>query len=89
MKRDILKTDKITPVGIVLFLLSVCAMAIMSMTSSWAHGVEARQTAIEGRESTLAQNYGVISAQLQDLREAQKAMDAKLDRLLLEKRQQP
>jgi hypothetical protein len=37
---------------------------------------------MEGRQSTLEQNYGAISAQLQDLREAQKAMDVKLDRLL-------
>ena len=86
MTTDIVKTERITPTGIILLLLSICVMAIMGMTASWAHGIDARQTAIEAKQSMLEQNYGAISAQLQDVRESQKAMDAKLDRLLMEKR---
>jgi hypothetical protein len=86
MTSDIVKTERITPTGIILLLLSICVMVIMGMTASWAHGVDARQTAIEAKQSTLEQNYGAISAQLQYLREAQNTMDAKLDRLLMEKR---
>ena len=82
MNGDIAKTDKITPTGIILLLFSICVMAILGMTASWAHGVDARQTSIEARQSAIEQNYGTVSGQLQDLREAQKEMDAKIDRLL-------
>jgi hypothetical protein len=82
MTGDIVKTERITPTGIILLLLSICIMAIMGMTASWAHGVDARQTGLEGRTATLEQNYGTVKAQLQDLREVQKEMNAKLDRLL-------
>ena len=82
MTSDIVKTERITPTGIILLLLSICVMVIMGMTASWAHGVDARQTSMEGRQSTIEQNYGTVSGQLQDLREAQKEINAKLDRLL-------
>jgi hypothetical protein len=55
-----------------------------SRLGAQVHSAEAEgQEGEAGRHSmTLREVWRVISAQLQDLRQAQKAMDAKLDRLL-------
>lgn len=76
------KTDKITPVGILWFLISVCVMVISGMTASWANTVEKRIDAQETRMNLIEQRYSELIAQENDVRDHIKEMDAKLDQLL-------
>ena len=73
---------KVTPTSILWFLLTLCVVIILGMTAAWANGIEKREIQAEARIGVLEQQFGTVVAQLQDLRESQKKMDNKLDRIL-------
>ncbi len=75
-------TKVINSSAIVWFLLTLSTMIILAMGGSWAAQMSARATITDQRVNTLEQQFGTVVAQLQDLREASKRQDDKLDKII-------
>ena len=73
---------KITPSGIVWFLLSIAVMIIMAMTAAWAADTNTRQTAMEGRLNTVEKQFATVVTEYEDLRDHQAQAEKKIDQLL-------
>jgi hypothetical protein len=68
--------------GILWFLLTLSTAIIIGMAGAWANSLSTRESTVENRLNIVEQQYGTVVGQLQDLRDQDKVLQEKLDRLL-------